>query len=247
MDERAQEISIMTAAFYEAHADSFSSTRNAPWNGWRKVLQHLPDPGFSLLDVASGNLRFERFLHDSGHVPSEVLAVDSCAALLESEVSADMKVVRVEADIIFRLHDDSPLAGGDAVFDAAVCFGFMHHVPTDALRRTLLRKLLASVHQGGVVIISFWQMHKDDRLMARAQKAEASQEGSLAPELDEGDHYLGWQGDTSHLRLCHRFAAEEISTLVDEACERDASLLDAFNADGASDDLNRYIVLRRSS
>ena len=87
----------MTARFYRTHASSFSATRQAPWHGWRRALDvALPaldspkgenragrsDAPLTVLDLACGNLRYERFLADA--LPARAIrtwAVDNADAL----------------------------------------------------------------------------------------------------------------------------------------------------------------------
>ena len=87
----------MTARFYRTHASSFSATRQAPWHGWRRALDvALPaldspkgenragrsDAPLTVLDLACGNLRYERFLAEA--LPARAIrtwAVDNADAL----------------------------------------------------------------------------------------------------------------------------------------------------------------------
>ena len=87
----------MTSRFYRAHASSFSATRQAPWHGWQRsldvALAALDSPQgenranqstapLTVLDLACGNLRYERFLAET--LPSRAIsawAVDNADAL----------------------------------------------------------------------------------------------------------------------------------------------------------------------
>ena len=75
--------------FYRHHAASFSATRQAPWQGWTRIAetaQALAEPAGPLrvLDVACGNLRFERFLAERMHTTElSCLAVDSTPELAD--------------------------------------------------------------------------------------------------------------------------------------------------------------------
>lgn len=94
----ARELCALNNRFYAQQAVSFSSTRHAPWAGWRRCLDEAaadavdaadatsgsaPDALASgVLDVGCGNLRFERFLAARyPDAPLKVRALDSCAAL----------------------------------------------------------------------------------------------------------------------------------------------------------------------
>ena len=74
-----------TARFYQAQAASFSGTRKVPWPGWFRCAELLRSlaPRVRLLDLACGNLRFERFLADRmPDVEWSICAVDSCEELV---------------------------------------------------------------------------------------------------------------------------------------------------------------------
>ena len=250
----------LDTAFYRAHAESFSATRQAPWQGWRQVAGLLRDRArtagaLSVLDLACGNLRFERFL--SAELAGCTLAfhaVDNCPELVDAPASE--RAVRLHTvDILGELlAGNDPLAGIPRG-DVAVCFGFMHHVPGFELRRAVLDALLAHTEPGGVVAISFWQFMHDERL---ARKARATTEAH-APELpggpsptvpggaalEAGDYLLPWQDSEHALRYCHHFDDAEIDRLVATLPAGAAREVARFSADGRSGDLNRYLILER--
>ncbi|MDY2776856.1 MAG: class I SAM-dependent methyltransferase [Collinsella sp.] len=255
MDERcARGLIELNNRFYAANAASFSATRSAPWEGWRRVEGELGRTGaletgrLKVLDLACGNLRFERFL--AGLLPEGGLsatAIDSCPALGHAEEGVDF----VELDILDALmgSGDAPRTPLAAACDLAVCFGFMHHVPGFALRARVVGELVRATRPGGLVAISFWQFMDDPRLARKAREADAGAGGdALWPgfspsDLEPGDHFLGWQGDHGPLRYCHHFTEPEIDALARGAAG--AREVTRFSADGSSHSLNRYLVLQR--
>lgn len=91
----AQRAAELTAQFYAEVADSFSETRVGAWPGWQGVLDAVSaqvgsgagaaetalsaeENSFDVLDMACGNLRFEKFLQESGVPVRSVCAVDNC-------------------------------------------------------------------------------------------------------------------------------------------------------------------------
>ncbi|WP_165044547.1 methyltransferase domain-containing protein [Adlercreutzia sp. ZJ138] len=139
------------------------------------------------------------------------------------------------------VHNSTPL------FDVAVAFGFMHHVPTAHLRVRLLRELVQSVRPGGYVIVSFWGFLRDDRLREKAllSHERALADLGLAPDdLDEGDFILGWQHERAAYRYCHNFTSRDVDELVREVSDC-AQVETRFFADGRTGNLNEYLVLRR--
>lgn len=257
MDQQtARELIALNNAFYRTHAASFSATRQAGWSGWQRVIDTLQQSGALsdgalLLDLACGNLRFERCLEQSGSARNLVVyAADSCPQLIApTEPGAMRCTVRYrEADILKEL-----LAGRDPLegippCDCAVCFGFMHHVPGDALKRAVLETMIDHTRPGGMIALSLWQFMDDDRLAAKAAHADAtaaSTHGLDRSRLDAGDHFLGWQDDPTALRYCHHFSETEVDELSAFARTAGAHEVARFSDDGRSRSLNRYLILER--
>ena len=98
----AQGLIALDNAFYAEHAASFSATRSTPWQGWERLAGLLRERGgpwtggtgggfgdgsagaVRVLDLACGNLRFERFLHEAfPELTFTIHAYDSCPDLVE--------------------------------------------------------------------------------------------------------------------------------------------------------------------
>ncbi|MDO4503088.1 MAG: class I SAM-dependent methyltransferase [Coriobacteriia bacterium] len=262
----ALQLAELNTRFYAEQAASFSSTRQSPWPGWRQVADLLVDLGereapmrasVSLLDLACGNLRFERFLADERpQVDWRMVAVDNCVPLMDAGASADASAgecvafaeldavgALVRGDFAERLDACAPQS-----LDASVSFGFLHHVPGFDRRAELLRALVNAVRPGGLVAVSLWRFMGNPKL---AEKARATTEQALRDlpwldkgDLEHGDYILGWQDRPGTYRYCHHFDAEEVDRLV--ASVPNAQLLSRFRADGRTDVLNEYLVLRRA-
>ena len=240
MDVRtAQWLTDQTSAFYAQVSSSFDATRQAPWRGWEQLLATLgpqDEKQLRLLDIACGNLRFEKYLFEQRDV-SDAWCVDNCDMLAAQEQLSDPRIHYLHLDIAQALLGegqlDLPHEACDC--DLAVCFGFMHHLPLASQRSSLLRALIGATHPGGYVAVSFWQFLRDKRIRAKARSFEGA---------DEGDYLLGWQERTDVARYCHHFDDAEIdklvygmSNLAQETCR--------YSADGRNGDLNRYVILRR--
>lgn len=259
-DSTARELIALNTRFYAEHAASFSATRSAPWEGWRRVADRaaraLPpsDRELRVLDLACGNLRFERFIEADAARPARIDAVDNCDDLGRGALLPGMRYHSI--DILEALiagdraeADPFPQLVG-ARYDLCACFGFMHHVPGARLRELVLEQLVERARPRGHIAVSFWQFMDDDRL---ARKAAASLEATrTAPpwdgfdpnDLERGDHLLGWQGDAGAYRYCHHFDEAEIDGLARGVADR-AVEVDRFSADGASHALNRYLILQK--
>ncbi len=278
----ARELCALNSEFYRKHASSFSATRVLPWSGWQRVLDSFGPPAsfagvqelssdrakeaplLALLDVACGNLRFERFLDGEYAGAFRALVLDSCDELVLDalrEYNSGREIGRgsvtfCHVDVLQGLFDHG--AGGlaptcgCAAHDVAVCFGFMHHVPGAENRVALLRALVRSVCTGGIVAVSLWRFAGDKarRLKVRETDARAfAQMPELgwsfrAEDLEPGDHFLGWKNMSDTWRYCHSFSDEDIAQLAC-ALSDEATVVDSFFADGKTDAMNAYLVLKR--
>lgn len=253
----ALRLCALTGEFYRANAESFSQTRQSPWQGWVRLLEVMDARAaerelLRVLDVACGNLRFERYLADA--LPGRMLsgwAVDNCEPLVEagerSEFGPLSRMSFQNLDAIERLSAGclrEALEAPDASCDLAVSFGFMHHVPLERWRAELLRTLIAKVRPGGFVAVSFWRFLNSDKLARKAQETTIRARVELViPELPPNDYLLGWQDTQGLYRYCHHFDEPEIERLL-AAVADSTELVSRFEADGKTGNLNEYVVLR---
>ena len=109
----ASTLNALNRRFYDACASSFSETRSTAWEGWRicfdamrPLLPMLEAPAceaaehasLRVLDLACGNMRFERFLADElGGYPCIVHAVDSSDALAHAASPPSSSMLRIFA------------------------------------------------------------------------------------------------------------------------------------------------------
>lgn len=185
----------LNTEFYERNAASFSQTRTAPWEGWRRCMAACgfddsdgAAPGQSMdtqiadsvLDIACGNLRFEMFLANAyPHIDWSFFAVDNCEPLVASGQEDIAKKVHFTCeDIVSNLLEGLPAAepantlalAAATPFDLVVSFGFLHHIPSFDLRRQFLLEALSQVKPGGYLVVSFWQFLNDPAKRAKIEQ-----------------------------------------------------------------------------
>lgn len=260
-----RKLNDMTSAFYQRHAHSFSQTRQSAWPGWAGVLQALKSDGakgdvLSVLDVASGNGRFEAYVaRELPHQRLHLFTVDNCSNLAAQaswlspgETGEAPRIVHShqELDVIDVLMKGELGARLEAPpCDVVVCFGFFHHVPSSDLRLELLKALLQAVKPGGLLAVSLWRFMDDEIQAAKVHKASDAaaaweQSSGIKPEeLEEGDYLLGWQGNYEVFRYCHSFTDQEIAWLLEQV-KTEAHLVTRYRSDGRNNTQNEYLILK---
>ena len=271
--ETALFLNRMTSDFYRDNARSFSDTRQAPWAGWRTLVSLLHDawdtrsdsgvdseapcasvpgtaiPAHSIIDLACGNLRFERFLaSEFPGRPFVFHAYDNCDALALG--CANATATHHPVDIVRFLLDERPLSLPTDC-DLAACFGFFHHIPTAEARVRALDQLLNAVKPGGITAVSLWRFADDERTRVKAESATARALATLSDtrpdlvgQLGKDDYLLGWQDTRSSFRYCHSFSEDDVDRLAERAIGQ-ARLLARYRADGKNGRSNEYLVFRR--
>lgn len=249
--QTARLLSHITSEFYAQQTQSFSATRQAPWQGWQQCLDAMPRFMAAekprVLDVGCGNLRFARFVMKSGVKPAAYVAIDNCEPLVHCG-AADDRIVFVKMDVVNSLLDNT-LASQLKMpaSDLVVAFGFMHHVPGAQNRVQLVRTLLDKTKPGGYLCISFWQFMNSVKLAAKANTttAQALQQLQMdADVLEEHDYLLGWQDEAHAWRYCHHFTQDELDDLIAQLGSH-VCICAQFSADGKDENLNRYLVFQR--
>lgn len=271
----AQMLCQLNNDFYRDQAVSFSDTRHAKWPGWECCLKavssvFLDQSNSVVLDVACGNLRFEKFLASQLlERQIQVWALDSCdellpqtcAGTLVEKVNADgadtpgatdvhLQINYLHCDVMEAIDSSKAFTYGIPQADISVSFGFMHHVPLPEWRVQLLNSLIEATKPGGFVCVSFWEFLADEGLAAKAYKTHERALVELGPvwgfssaDFNDGDFLLGWRNTPGAYRYCHSFSTSEVDALIATVSSR-AECVARFRADGRTETLNEYIVLQ---
>ncbi len=155
--------------FYRRVARSFSQTRHSVWPGQAHCAQIIYTNSENrdrsdctpvrVLDVASGNARFEQLLGQGApHMQFECVAADVSSGMSDAhlDIPSNVQVTFEQVDFMAPFLDEH--GGGDseiarfsnscqetAPFDACVCFGFFHHIPIQSWRKQLLACMCEAV------------------------------------------------------------------------------------------------------
>lgn len=267
--DTVQWLNDLNARFYSAVHQSFSETRTNAWPGWERLLS-LPlfNKGLALdgcttkvLDVACGNLRFEKFLNERTQNGCRAFAVDNCPLLIPSNVDVQYAELDV-VDTLMNSGDDfasiieNTFGEDGSRFDLAVSFGFMHHVPSFDLRVSFLESLAGTIAEGGYVVVSLWRFLESEKLHSKAlvthdnainylkQQLGSVRANAIIENLEPNDWFLGWADSKDIYRYCHHFDDHEVARLA-KSLSSSLELVDDFLADGKTGALNRYLVFKK--
>ena len=220
--------------FYRATAPEFDATRQSAWPGWERLLETIPLPIESALDLGCGNGRFGLFLAARQRQPFYYIGIDSNPDLLARARQQLAALPQVSFRLIQRdlvLHEPPR-----KLAQLTVLFGLIHHVPGLARRQELLRAAAECLSPGGYLAFACWRFYERERFRRRIVPWPAD----IA--VERHDYLLDWRRGETALRYCHYVDDDEHQQLI---AATGLSVIADYRADGAEGDLNRYTVLRK--
>lgn len=231
-------LNAINQTFYKVTASDFNQTRGEAWPGWEKLLPYLhelPAP-LTVLDVGCGNGRFGVFLHEHLAQPIHYYGVDSNPTLL---AFADKTLAQTTLHYTLEARDviQNPLEIKSS-YTLVVAFGVLHHVPGYDYRQTFVRHLTAGVDSDGLFVFATWRFYEHDRFRERIIPWDS------ALQVEKHDYLLDWQRGATAVRYCHYVTDDEQQALIKASGFTE---LITYRADGKTNDLNCYSVLRRPS
>jgi tRNA (uracil-5-)-methyltransferase TRM9 len=250
MDIQAiQQLNSLNKEFYTQHASSFSSSRNYFWDGWKQLEPYIrelagnTDRGYlNVLDVGCGNGRFAAWLDQLNlPLPINYHGVDLSPNLLSDAQMQKLSNVQAtweELDVVETL-----LTGNlelnqtsQKQFDLIVLFGVLHHIPSFALRVTLVHGLKKHLSVRGMAVISIWRFLDQPQL---ASKIVTDQSVLNPGQLEKNDFILDWQRGNQGLRYAHYVDEDEKIKLC-----QPFHVIETWLSDGPSNQGNEYVLLR---
>ena len=110
----------------------------------------------------------------------------------------------------------------------------MHHIAGRKRRQDALRILGRRVLPGGLLVVTYWRVASQARFRDRFVEPE--------DELEPGDALLRW--DDTGMRYVHQIQPDEFE---EHLALDDFTVEDRFLSDGATGDLNEYVLWRKDS
>ena len=253
--ETVDNLLAINRRFYDRFATSFSDTRQRPWRGWDRVLEHLPGSAtraLSVLDVGCGNGRFAAFLADHQRPASRFVGLDNSSRSLLEVAQRSCSHLPDHRFQPFELITQSlaEVLDGER-FDVIVLFGVLHHVPGLHHRRNLLRTLGRHLAPDGGLVATAWLRDRYPGFEHRTvpwtrynlrcrQHPGAAGQPIDRDQLETGDFLLTWKELDDTPRYCHFPDDAEIHDWVQAS---GLGLRTSFEADGRTGRDNRYLIL----
>lgn len=249
--ETIDQLNQLNNDFYNTVADSFNTSRNYYWSGWKKIGEEIKkqfgNKKIKVLDIGCGNGRFAQFLDESG-VDFAYTGLDSSKKLLKwalEQVSLEQKTDFNHFDLIKSLQNNTFSQFLDnEKFDVIVCFGVLHHIPSFELRKKLFETINNDLlNNDGLFVITAWLFLDNPKLKERTLEMKAIKElGIESEDLEINDYLLDWQRGEQAIRYCHYADNAEVNELTKET---HLKLISSYKADSKTNNLNQYYLFKR--
>jgi SAM-dependent methyltransferase len=208
--------------FYLKIQEYFNTSRQAPWDGWTRLLDYLPNQSLKVFDLGCGNARFGIWL--SQHRQIDYTGLDNNQYLLDA---AAKQLPQAQ----FSRRDLTKAWGIKDKYDFISLMAVLHHIPTKQARLKVLAKAKELLKPNGLLVFTVWHFNKLKRFQSQVVK-----------KLPDNDYILNWKKGVTAERYIHLFNDAEIKWLVKNL---KMSLVADFVSDGHQGQGNRYVVLRK--
>jgi SAM-dependent methyltransferase len=134
-------------------------------------------------------------------------------------------------------------------FDLISLFGVLHHIFDKQNRLEIIKKASQLLNKKGILVLTFWQFWKLERLKKRILDLNILQNQELLKtfgirlqDLEKNDFLLDWTKIETSYRFAHKFDEIEINQIIQESGLK--KILE-FEADDKTQNRNRYLVLKK--
>ncbi len=231
--ETVDTLLALNRRFYNDFAEPFSDSRGATEPGFDRIVAQFR-PGDRVLDLGCGQGRLARLLPPA----CTYTGVDNAGAMLQIAAHATdgTHATFVAADLV-KDRWETQVAGP---FDWVVLRAVLHHIPGYDNRLSIVTHAAGLLAPQGRLVIANWQFLRIERL--RKRLAPWPTVGLTENDIDAGDYLLDWQRQGRGLRYAHLIDEAETRRLAQEA---GLAIEELFYADGRTNDLTLYAVVRK--
>ena len=236
----AQTVNVLrelNRVFYDSFAQSFEASRARTEPGLMRILPQI-SAGSRVLDLGCGHGRLATLLPPR----CAYIGVDNSETMLDlAREQVHHRDPEPEVDFVaLDLLTASWPAHIPGRFDWIIMRAVLHHIPGYANRCRLLGKAIDLLKPSGSILVANWQFLEISRLQRRV--LPWSEIGLKPTDIEPGDYLLDWQRDGYGRRYVHLVDALETHAL---ARTGGFEILDRFRADGHTNNLTLYAILKR--
>jgi len=250
-------LNLLNQEFYKQIGNSFHQTRQQAWPGWAEALPPIVDTITSsqspveIADIGCGNGRFAEFLNTQ--LPPEILSkitftgIDTDKNLLShaGKLNLQFSSTWQEADAMETNWQFQKPA------HIITAFGILHHLPTTEIRNTFFVNVHNHLDDNGIAILAAWRFDRSARFAKSIVPSNSSEMDELAQTfhfspstLGANDYLIDWDKGGRAIRFVHIFEDKEIA----ELCKNNKlQITHLYDADGKEENLNRYVIVRKTS
>lgn len=208
---RADELLLQSKKNYDNIAESFSASRNYPWQGLADLIGGYLKNGQRVLDIGCGNGRYYPFFKERKAIYT---GVDNSGKLIEI---ARKKYPGAD----FTIGDALSLPFDAGEFDMAVSLSVIHHIPSLEYRKKFVAEAWRVLNHKGTLILSSWDLRLVTMIRFRQWKRLSNflkTQARIAfgkEKLAFGDFLVPWQN--KYRRYAHVFSLREMKMLARQA------------------------------
>ena len=190
---------------YDAIADSFSDTRQSPWEGW-KLFQKYFDTTKTVLDIGCGNGRLSDFFEYKSYAGIDISKQAKFGPRRRRGQNKGANRTFVKGSSL-----DIPFS---KKFDIVISIAAFHHLPSRSCREKALKEVKNVLKSDGIFIFSVWNLFYNERHVKNRKKA------LLLSILTFGlthprDLFIPWKkGLNKRKRYYYAFKKEELCALL---------------------------------
>ena len=245
-DSTADRLLQLNREFYDSFAEAFRDSRAPTEPGFERILKRV-QPGARVLDLGCGQARLASLLPAGCSYTGVDYSVELLRAATGPQAADGQSAGRARANVRFVQADLAGDRWPDLVrpdkvadgYDWVVLRAVLHHIPGFERRCGVVRRAADVLGPRGLVVIANWQFLRIERLRRRLLSWEEI--GLQASDVDPGDYLLDWQRNGYGVRYVHLIDEAETHQLADHA---GLQIDELFFADGHTDDLTLYAILR---
>ncbi|MDP4008115.1 MAG: class I SAM-dependent methyltransferase [Candidatus Peregrinibacteria bacterium] len=224
---------------YDAIADNFSETRQAPWESWKLFKKYFGKQK-DILDIGCGNGRAAEFFEYKSYT-----GIDISKNLIEIAKKEHSKN-KNSKNIHFKIGNFTSIPSSSK-FDTIISIAVLHHLPSNKLRSQAIKEVSKTLKKDGIFIFSVWNLLYNSKYTAPRKKAlllSIFTFGLMHPR----DLFIPWKkGLNKRNRYYYAFKEKEVTALLSN---QNFEIIDVIHEKNGKkvpekDSLNIYFVCKK--